>query len=262
MIFRLRVRADIRADENNCPKNARYRTIDGSCNNLRNPTWGKSDTKLRRLTDKDGYPMVAYEDGISLPRGYPNKLPNPRTLSNLVSDSDLGPKNQSDQWRTGEVMCFGQLIAHDYIETAEHSHSDVDCCNKMDPHFGNIDVCFPFDVPSGDSSFPPSCKNFVRTDAATKNQYSPPYREQVNLITSYIDCSFLYGSRKSIAESVRLPNSSQMKMDPGNLLPTIAGGGCLKDTPKVRCPFAEAECTTWQVETFGKQGPSFIILHF
>ncbi|CAC5407262.1 PXDN [Mytilus coruscus] len=219
-----------------CRKKAKYRTIDGSCNNLRNPTWGKSDTKLRRLTDKDGYPMVAYEDGISLPRGYPNKLPNPRTLSNLVSDSALGPKNQNDRTRTGEAMCFGQLIAHDVIETA--APSDVDCCNKMDPHFGNIDVCFPFDVPSGDSCFPPSCKNFVRAKAATKNQYSPAYREQVNLITSYIDCSFLYGSTKSIAESVRQPNSFLMKIDPGNLLPTTSGGGCLKDTPKVRCPFA------------------------
>lgn len=56
--------------------------------------------------------------GKSLPRGYPNKLPNPRTVSNLVSDSALGPRNQYDRWRTGEVMCFGQLIAHDYIETA------------------------------------------------------------------------------------------------------------------------------------------------
>lgn len=29
-----------------------------------------------------------------------------------------------------------------------------------------------------------------------------------------------------------------MKVDRGNILPTIAGGGCLKDKPNVRCPFA------------------------
>ncbi|VDI68298.1 Hypothetical predicted protein [Mytilus galloprovincialis] len=219
-----------------CPKNARYRTIDGSCNNLKNPTWGKCDITLRRLTDHRGHPMVAYEDGKSLPRGYPNKLPNPRTVSNLVSDSALGPRNQYDRWRTGEVMCFGQLIAHDYIETAPAAA--VNCCNNKDPHFGNIDVCFPFNIPAGDSSFPPSCKNFVRSKAAPKNQHSPPYREQVNLITSYIDASFLYGSRKGVAVAVRVPNSFLMKVDRGNILPSIAGGGCLKDTPNVRCPFA------------------------
>lgn len=39
-----------------------------------------------------------------------------------------------------------------------------------------------------------------------KNHFAA-YREQVNLITSYIDASFLYGSKKGVAASVRVPDS-------------------------------------------------------
>lgn len=49
-----------------CPKNARYRSVDGSCNNLRHPTWGQAGTAQRRLKDINGRPMVSYEDGKGL----------------------------------------------------------------------------------------------------------------------------------------------------------------------------------------------------
>lgn len=61
-------------------KPSRYRTADGSCNNLRYPTWGKSFTCFQRLLPP------AYSDGQSAPRvsttGYP--LPNPRVLSAVI----------------------------------------------------------------------------------------------------------------------------------------------------------------------------------
>ena len=41
----------------------RYRTFDGSCNNLRHPMWGTSLTPLNRLL-----PPV-YENGFNTPRG-------------------------------------------------------------------------------------------------------------------------------------------------------------------------------------------------
>lgn len=72
---------------NHCPKiprcqpNYKYRTIDGNCNNLRNPFWGKSLTQFTRLLPPQ------YADGINQFRmsvdGAP--LPGPRELSNMAS---------------------------------------------------------------------------------------------------------------------------------------------------------------------------------
>ncbi|VDI27331.1 Hypothetical predicted protein [Mytilus galloprovincialis] len=169
-----------------CPKNARYRSVDGSCNNLRHPTWGQAGTAQRRLKDINGRPMVSYEDGKSLPRGFPNRLPDPRLVSNVASDPALGPFNQFDKIRTGQHMAFGQLLAHDFIET---------------------------DIPSA-------------------------YWEQINLLSSHVDASFLYGNQHNLTLELRVPNSFLMKTDPGNLLPTRKGGSCLKLTNNDRCPFA------------------------
>jgi len=45
------------APEVTCDRNAIYRTINGECNNLRNPLWGSSDTPYIRLLE------AAYNDG-------------------------------------------------------------------------------------------------------------------------------------------------------------------------------------------------------
>ena len=41
----------------------RYRTPDGSCNNLKKPIWGQANTALQRVL----FPV--YDDGVSRPRG-------------------------------------------------------------------------------------------------------------------------------------------------------------------------------------------------
>ena len=46
-----------------CNKHAKYRTADGSCNNLEHPTWGMSRTEQRRFIDRFGEPMVDFENG-------------------------------------------------------------------------------------------------------------------------------------------------------------------------------------------------------
>lgn len=50
---------------NNC-FDRRYRSLDGTCNNLQNPIWGASNTAFNRLL-----PPI-YENGFNTPVGTPN----------------------------------------------------------------------------------------------------------------------------------------------------------------------------------------------
>lgn len=89
-----------------CDPNSRYRTVDGSCNNLQNPWWGKSEIPYTRILPP------AYDDGILMPRaksatGQP--LPNPREISlNLCTEVP-----DVEQFYTHILPIFGQFLAHD-----------------------------------------------------------------------------------------------------------------------------------------------------
>lgn len=89
-------------------KPTKYRSADGSCNNLQYPDWGKSFTCFQRLLPP------AYADGQSAPRksisGGP--LPNPRVLSSVIHRDLNYPATY-----THMVMQFGQFIAHDIAFT-------------------------------------------------------------------------------------------------------------------------------------------------
>ena len=106
---------------------AEFRTIDGSDNNIANPTWGEADTQLLRLLPAD------YDDGISEPAGADR--PSAREISNAVSDqpeSVTNPLHASD-W----LWQWGQFIDHDLGLTPVN--------NPLEP--------FNIPVPAGDPFF-------------------------------------------------------------------------------------------------------------
>lgn len=97
--------------ENECPaapfcnRKARYRTIDGSCNNLQNPLFGKSLTPLQRILDND------YADGLMLPRvdARGQELPSARFVSTTTRFNQVN----EDPNFTALLMAFGQFLDHD-----------------------------------------------------------------------------------------------------------------------------------------------------
>ncbi|RWS28959.1 peroxidasin-like protein [Leptotrombidium deliense] len=96
------------ADFVHCDPYNKYRTADGSCNNLQHPHWGKSFSCFSRLLPP------AYADGLSAPRvslsGAP--LPNPRIISALIHRDLNYPATY-----THLTMQYGQFFAHDIAFT-------------------------------------------------------------------------------------------------------------------------------------------------
>ncbi|CAG7819060.1 unnamed protein product [Allacma fusca] len=166
-----------------CNPYAKYRHIDGSCNNLQNTLWGASFTPFGRLV-----PAV-YQDGYNAPKGgyADSNLPNPRVVSASIHHDFISP----DPSITNMVPQVGQFLDHDMTLTPESDHH---CCS---PEVKDVD-CLPIQIFPNDPFYsklrkPQLCMDFTR---------STPYcfpgtngiREQFNILTAYVDASMVYGS--------------------------------------------------------------------
>ncbi len=158
-----------------------FRSIDGSNNNLANPTWGQVDVDLIRLADP------AYEDALSQPRGGdPSTLPSTRAISNAVSAQSGSVLNSSrlSDW----VWQWGQFVDHDM---------DLSPVSESEP--------FNIPVPTGDPFFDPSGSGTQVIDLHRSEFHTDTngVRQQFNEITAYIDASNIYGSHLSRSEVLR-----------------------------------------------------------
>ena len=174
----------------------KYRTADGSCNNLKHPMWGAALTPFSRLLSP------IYENGFNTPIGWnnTNRLPSARSVSlGIISSVNI----TDDDEFTHMLMQWGQFVDHDLDFTVSSpstaSFSDgVSCgatCRNQQP-------CFPIQVPDNDPRIRGNhrCMEFTRSSAVCGSgstsvffdQITP--RQQINQITSFIDASNVYGS--------------------------------------------------------------------
>ncbi|KAK1792924.1 hypothetical protein P4O66_001649 [Electrophorus voltai] len=199
---------------NNCSDicfHQKYRSHDGTCNNLQHPMWGASLTAFERLLKS------VYDNGFNLPRGTTNRrhngyaLPLPRLVSTTMVGTDtITP----DERYTHMLMQWGQFLDHDLDSTvvalSQSRFSDGQLCTAVctnDPPC--FPVMFPPDDPRGRRSGSARCMFFVRSSpvcgsgmtSLLMNSVYP--REQINQLTSYIDASNVYGSSQHEAEEVR-----------------------------------------------------------
>jgi peroxidase len=191
-------------DEYNCDEQSPYRTADGSCNNYRFPSWGKSETVYKRFLEN------AYDDYVSVPRirsvvegAY---LPSPRRVALVVHQ----PYVQFSEW-TDLFLWFGQSIVHDaslIAATTEYNGAPKSCtCNSPDP------ACFNIPIPEDDyHNKDQECIPFLRSAAGLREDqcYSGP-REPINLQTHWLDLSNIYGSNPAQAANVRLFEGGLLK---------------------------------------------------
>uniref|UniRef100_A0ACB8G205 Uncharacterized protein n=1 Tax=Sphaerodactylus townsendi TaxID=933632 RepID=A0ACB8G205_9SAUR len=191
----------------------KYRSIDGTCNNRKNPLWGAANTAYARWLPAD------YEDGFSVPKGW-NKskvykgfsLPLVRQVSHEI----LHTQNENislDSSYTHMLVEWGQWIDHD-MDLTPQSASTVSFMDGKDCSQAciNRNPCFPIQIPAGDlrlSEGAMECLPFIRSSPACGSgessflvgQLQP--RKQLNSLTSFVDGSMIYGSTTSLASKLR-----------------------------------------------------------
>ncbi|XP_077994498.1 peroxidasin homolog [Glandiceps talaboti] len=184
--------------------NTKYRTVDGTCNNFRQPDRGSAFQPLRRLL----HPI--YEDDYSTPVGWnPEKLynnylkPNPRAVS-----TDIATSNEVEEHKfiTAMNVVWGQFLAHDMQFTVSNpshvSFTEGVSCKEI---CENLSPCFPIPLPLDDRRRPEqTCLEFTRSGAVcgtgnpSSNGKRTIYRQQLTAVSSYIDASHIYGSTNHI----------------------------------------------------------------
>lgn len=168
-----------------------FRTMDGSGNNVANPSWGQAETALQRLSPH-GYP-----DGIGTVMLQSPARPNARAISNAMFaqtsaiDSARGLSSGVWQW--------GQFLDHDI---------DLSPGNDSEAHM----IMAPLNDPYGMSMIP------MHRSAVSSG--TGELRQQTNAITSYIDASNVYGADLTRAAALRLGQGGRMLTSANNLLPT------------------------------------------
>lgn len=226
-----------------CTK-SRYRSLDGSCNNLYNPSWGVANNRYGRLL------TPRYGDGVSSPTVSVTgqELPNPRLISLTV----FGERDVPDRELTIANMQWGQIVTHDMSLTAGGTQSrkhTTRCCTDDGKLItsGLHSTCFPIIVPKNDpahSQTGTECMNFVRTltdrDNNCPDVTQKSYAEQLSVVTAYMDLSLVYGNSQEQNQPIRAFVGGRMLVDNrnGNEWPPQhpnASTTCDIQTPRETC---------------------------
>ncbi|KAG1712184.1 Chorion peroxidase [Nymphon striatum] len=171
----------------------RYRTASGSCNNVNNCNWGTPTTTFRRI-------LSATYDGNGNPTS--NTVTPFQAKTSCFGGEDL----LNDRGLSVMVMQWGQYIAHDISATpiaslfnADGKPLEVNCCNNPEyPH------CLNFQSATNCHTFIRSAPGLIDRDG----KYSYGQREQMNMVTAFIDGSPTYGSTTSDMNGLRQTTSN------------------------------------------------------
>lgn len=146
----------------------------------------------------------AYEDGEGVPPE--TGRPNPREISNAIFDNE-GVITNNDLDCTDMFWLWGQFLDHDIDLTS-----------------GNVSEPMPIVVPTGDPEFDPESTGtqtiaFTRSNVTPGTGHSGVPRQQINAISSLIDCTNIYGTDEERSTWLRTGVKGSLKTSQGNLPP-------------------------------------------
>ncbi|CAG9787403.1 unnamed protein product [Diatraea saccharalis] len=190
----------------------KYRSFDGTCNNLQKPGWGRKGAPFTRIAPP------RYADGIfSMPVAKSGRpLPNPRILSTRLFPDIPIPSSSLNYLN----MQWGQFVTHDMMQrlTEVTDEGGIQCClgeggDVLPPEWQN-DKCIPIKVPDDDpfyGYYGIKCLNLVRSVTTPRDDCSLGYAEQMNAVSSYLDGSQIYGSDKKQASMLRSKKKGRLR---------------------------------------------------
>ena len=168
-----------------------FRTIDGTGNNVADPTLNAAGTAMDRIG-------VAHFNAD----GTPLETVNPREVSNAVVGEGGEAKAglAKPEGLSGFMYAWVQFIDHDLDLVPSDGVNHIDIT-----------------VPAGDPNFPagsviPLTRAVTDADGAA-----------INSITGWLDASMVYGSSQEVADALRLPDGHLLTAD-GSHLPLNADG--------------------------------------
>jgi peroxidase len=184
-----------RSSENTTSLRLKYRSFDGTNNNISNGRqldWGAADIPLYREM-----PAVYGSENLNNAMGGVSR-PSPRQISNLLCDEPVTQFNSRKL--SSFVYVWGQFLDHDMTLTP------TDTTEYVPIQLPEDEVVFTGEIP------------FYRSEVR-KGSGINSEREQTNLNTSWVDASQVYGSDKKRADWLRTFDRGKMKVSKGNLLP-------------------------------------------
>lgn len=164
-----------------------HRTLSGFCNNRREPEIGAADTPFELIARPVSFKFA--------------RLPNPRTISNVVCEEAKPTRNSRGMSEL--VTFFGQLLDHTVTETA------VDATKPLNVPVPSDDPIFT------QTQFIP----FMRTVTEGNGRNRSP----LNRLSSYIDASSIYSVVEEVAKELRTMKGGRLST-PDGLLPTDSNG--------------------------------------
>ena len=161
-----------------CNPAKRFRSHDGTCNNLVTPNYGRTGTPYQRIL------LPEYGRGsIDVPRKRSSddfELPSGRRISNKLT----GGRNSLDRENTMLVMQFGQFIDHDITHTP--IYESTDCCKSKSrfPTSFDAERCYPIRVERSDEFWRggTDCMEFSRSLSSPDLDCKLLNREQLNQV--------------------------------------------------------------------------------
>lgn len=175
-----------------CDYEYRYRTLNGQCNNLFTKWWGQANAPYNRIL------LPAYDDSLSKPRTksakYDYYLPNALEIAYTIHYPE-----PSYPQTTELLTFFTQHVMFDLLSTQQQYPAPNCTCDYPDPY-----NCFNINAYTYYGDYIP-CIELPRSGADLKGdlyECKIAFREQVNMVTSWLDQSSIYGIDEYILKSL------------------------------------------------------------